>query len=128
VSLLFLILFSLPARGDRRGLHSFPTRRSSDLWELLNDDYQSPIPNGLRWRNWAADPEGMTGEDLKNFIDNILFPGLQQLHTSGDARAVVIRNVFEDAYNYMKSGQLIRQVINKIQEGIDYNNSKERHA
>ena len=97
-------------------------------WELLNDDYQSPIPNGLRWRNWAADPEGMTGEDLKNFIDNILFPGLQQLHTSGDARAVVIRNVFEDAYNYMKSGQLIRQVVNKIQEGIDYNNSKERHA
>ncbi|KAA0876573.1 type I restriction-modification system subunit M [Nitrincola tapanii] len=97
-------------------------------WELLNDDYQSPIPNGLRWRNWAADPEGMTGDDLKNFIDNILFPGLQQLHTSGDARAVVIRNVFEDAYNYMKSGQLIRQVINKIQEGIDYNNSKERHA
>ena len=97
-------------------------------WELLNDDYQSPIPNGLRWRSWAADPEGMTGDDLKNFIDNILFPGLQQLHTSGDARAVVIRNVFEDAYNYMKSGQLIRQVINKIQEGIDYNNSKERHA
>jgi type I restriction enzyme M protein len=35
--------------------------------------------------------------------------------------------VFEDAYNYMKSGQLIRQVINKIQEGVDFNKAQERH-
>jgi type I restriction enzyme M protein len=39
----------------------------------------------------------------------------------------VIRSVFEDAYNYMKSGQLIRQVINKIQEGVDFNKAQERH-
>ena len=38
-----------------------------------------------------------------------------------DQRAIVIRSVFEDAYNCMKSGQLIRQVINKIQESIDFN-------
>ena len=97
-------------------------------WELLNDDYQSPIPKKLRWRNWAADPEGMTGEDLKDFIDNTLFPGLQSLKARGDdQRAFVIRAVFEDAYNFMKSGQLIRQVINKIQEGINFNKSAERH-
>ena len=97
-------------------------------WELLNDDYQSPIPRKLRWRNWAADPEGMTGEDLKDFIDNTLFPGLQKLRARGDdQRAFVIRAVFEDAYNFMKSGQLIRQVINKIQEGINFNKSTERH-
>ena len=35
--------------------------------------------------------------------------------------------MFEDAYNYMKSGQLIRQVINKIQEGVDFNKAQERH-
>jgi type I restriction enzyme M protein len=29
----------------------------------------------------------------------------------------VIRSVFEDAYNYMKSGHLMRQVINKIVAG-----------
>lgn len=40
----------------------------------------------------------------------------------------MIRSVFEDAYNYMKSGQLIRQVINKIQESIDFNKAQERHA
>ena len=40
----------------------------------------------------------------------------------GDRRRVV-RDVFEDAYNYMKSGQLMRQVINKI-TAIDFNNLK----
>lgn len=97
-------------------------------WELFDDNYQSPIPKAYRWRNWAANAEGMTGEELKGFIDNQLFPALQNLEAVGeDKRAFVIRNVFEDAYNYMKSGQLIRQVINKIQEGVDFNKSKERH-
>ncbi|MBI3145479.1 MAG: SAM-dependent DNA methyltransferase [Pseudogulbenkiania sp.] len=97
-------------------------------WELLQDDYQSPLPESLRWRNWAADPEGTTGDELKDFIDNKLFPRLQNLIPDGDdQRAYVIRSVFEDAYNYMKSGQLIRQVINKIQEGVDFNKAQERH-
>ena len=97
-------------------------------WELFDDDYQSPIPEELRWRNWAADPEGMTGDELKQFIDNQLFPQLQNLEAVGeDQRAFVIRNVFEDAYNYMKSGQLLRQVINKLEDGIDFNKAQARH-
>ncbi len=98
-------------------------------WELMNDHYRSPIPEHLRWRNWAADDEGITGDDLKTFIDDDLFDGLQRLPNIADEpRAAVIQSVFEDAYNYMKSGQLIRDVINKIEAGIDFNKSKERHA
>lgn len=97
-------------------------------WEMFDAAYRSPIPEPLRWRNWATDPEGMTGIELKDFIDNMLFPGLQQLQPRGDDyRGVVVRNVFEDAYNYMKSGHLLRQVINKLQDGIDFNKSAERH-
>ena len=97
-------------------------------WELFDDDYQSPIPEQYRWRNWAADAEGITGDDLKDFIDNRLFPRLQGLMPKGgDQRAYVIRSVFEDAYNYMKSGQLIRQVVNRIEAGIDFNKRAERH-
>ncbi len=70
----------------------------------------------------------MTGDALKQFLDNELFPALQQLEAKGgDQRAYVIRSVFEDAYNYMKSGQLLRQVINKIQEGVDFNKAQDRH-
>ncbi len=36
-----------------------------------------------------------------------------------------MRDVFEDAYNYMKSGQLMRQVVNKIND-VDFNNLAER--
>lgn len=96
-------------------------------WELFGD-YSSPIPEHLRWRNWAANAEGITGDELKQFIDNELFPALQNLQPKGDdQRAFVIKSVFEDAYNYMKSGQLLRQMINKIQEGIDFNKAQERH-
>lgn len=103
--------------------------REAEL-ELLEDEYQSPLLGKLRWRNWAADREGMTGEPLYEFVNQELFPTLKTgLNLQGPTgqRALVIRNVFEDAYNYMKSGTLIRQVINKICE-IDFNNTEDRHT
>ncbi len=107
-------------------LKIFDDRESE--WEALQDDYKSPLPKKYRWRTWAANAEGMTGDALKQFLDNDLFPALQQLPAKGgDKRAYVIRSVFEDAYNYMKSGHLIRQVINKIQDGVDFNKATERH-
>src|SRR5688500_16754747 len=95
--------------------------------ELTKDAYRSPIPKKLQWRTWAADAEGITGEALLAFVNDELFPTLKELPTStrpGDRRRVV-KDVFEDAYNYMKSGQLMRQVVNKINE-IDFNNLTER--
>ncbi len=96
--------------------------------ELLEDNYRSPIPERLRWRSWAADPEGMTGDELLDFVNNDLFKTLKSLDLSAqnDRRGYVVREVFEDAYNYMKSGTLMRQVINKINE-IDFNSSADRH-
>ncbi|MGQ3301588.1 N-6 DNA methylase [Reyranella sp.] len=95
--------------------------------ELTKDAYRSPIPKKLQWRSWAADPEGITGDALLAFINGELFPALKELPTStrpGDRRRVV-KDVFEDAYNYMKSGQLMRQVVNRINE-IDFNDLSER--
>ena len=98
--------------------------------ELLEEKYKSPLPEHLRWRKWAADPEGMTGEGLSDFVNLQLFPTLKgKLNVQGKhgKRALVIKNVFEDAYNYMKSGTLMRQVINKISE-INFNNTEDRHT
>jgi type I restriction enzyme M protein len=96
--------------------------------ELTRDGYKSPIPEHLRWRSWAADSEGVTGDALLDFVNVELFPKLKSL--PGDAernpRGFVVRSVFEDAYNYMKSGQLLRQVINKL-NAIDFNRQTERH-
>ena len=94
--------------------------------EMIWEGYASPIPENLQWRAWAADPEGMTGDALLSFVNDDLFPALKELpNTSQDGRRRVVRDVFEDAYNYMKSGQLMRQVLNKI-NGIDFNNLAER--
>jgi type I restriction enzyme M protein len=68
----------------------------------------------------------MTGDALMAFVNDELFPTLKELpDTARDGRRRVVRGVFEDAYNYMKSGQLMRQVINKI-TAIDFNNLAER--
>ncbi len=97
-------------------------------YELMEDNYVSPIPERLRWRNWAKDPEGITGDELLDFVNNDLFKTLKELQFTpdSDSRGFVVRDVFEDSYNYMKNGTLIRQVINKINE-VDFNSKKDRH-
>ena len=92
----------------------------------LNDDYRSPLPNELRWSNWATNAEGITGEDLLLFVNNTLLPKLKILTVGGDKIVAVIRSAFDDANNYMKNGTLMRQVINKI-NAIDFNVTSDRH-
>jgi len=123
--------------------------------ELMEDGFASPLvavkwrENGdlkkakdLRWSAWAADPEGVTGDSLLDFANNTLFPALKGMEVGppvdGDdadakaarslrSRRLLIRSVFEDAYQYQKSGTLLRQVINKMQADIDFNDASNRH-
>jgi type I restriction enzyme M protein len=123
--------------------------------ELIEDDFRSPLldvtwqENGnvqraadLRWKTWASDPEGITGDGLLDFTNNTLFPALKGMEVGpkvdGDSvrakpaqmlrsRRLLLRSVFEDAYQYMKSGTLLRQVINRLQSDIDFNDSRNRH-
>ena len=64
--------------------------------ELTRDAYRSPIPENLRWRNWAADPEGITGDVLLDFVNNELFPKLKSLAADPvrNPRGWVVRGVF----------------------------------
>ena len=98
-------------------------------WELFEENYKSIIPEDLRWRNWAEDEEGMTGDELLEFVNERLFKELKDLTVdeTTDKRALIIKSVFEDSYNYMKSGTLLRQLINKLNE-IDFDEYEDRHA
>lgn len=96
--------------------------------ELIQETYVSPIPEALHWEEWASDDEGMTGDELINFVDQTLFPTLANIDvSSGNKRALLLRDVFEDNNNFMKSGIHLRQVINKLNE-IDFNNSKDKQV
>ena len=96
--------------------------------ELINDKYVSSMPKKLQWRNWAADDEGMTGDELKEFIDGKLIPQLKNLDvSSGNKRTLIIREIFDGTNNYMKKGTIIRQVLNELNQ-IDFNSSEDRHV
>ena len=96
--------------------------------EVTNEKYKSPIPKELHWNAWAGDDEGITGDELLEFVDRKLFPTLRNLSlATGNGRALIVREVFEGNNNYMKSGINIRKVLNKL-NGIDFNIAKDRHA
>lgn len=99
-------------------------------YELIDPNYFSPIPEHLRWRNWAVDDAGITGDELIDFVNNVLFKGLKELNfqEGDDPKGYIVKQVFEDAYNYMKSGTLMRQVINKIDNEIDFTRREETHV
>src|SRR5476651_2214834 len=93
-----------------------------------------------RWRDWAANPQGVTGDTLLAFINNEettrpdgtkgagLFRYLRALTSSnGDDRREVIATVFKGVDNRMKSCYLLRDVINKI-GGIHFTSSEELHT
>ena len=97
-----------------------------ESWDFTIDDYKSPLPDRFKWSTWAADDEGMTGDELMDFIDNELFPALKEMDITINPQAAIVRSVFEDTYNYMKNGTLFRQVINEIDK-IDFNSSEDSH-
>jgi type I restriction enzyme M protein len=99
--------------------------------ELIRDRYRSVIPEKFQWRNWAADREGITGEELILFIDHPsdgLFATLKNLKAPhAPQRAALVKEVFDGSNNYMKSGYELRKVINQL-NGFDFNNSDDRHV
>lgn len=104
--------------------------------QIEDERYVSPIPDGLHWSEWADQDalgkDAPTGEALIDLVENRLFPTLKELDLdsmSGKTRerGALLRGVFEDAFNYMKNGTLLRQVINKLNADIDFNQSATRH-
>ncbi len=103
-------------------------------WESDKADYTSPLPDEFRWRNWATYVSGADGkkvpkkaaDEIVGFVNNHLFPALKALDASASAQHKVIRSVFEDANNYMKSGTQLLAVIEKLEGAIHFEDFKQR--
>lgn len=52
--------------------------------ELTEDNFSSPIPERFRWRNWAQDREGITGDALIKFVEELFVTLKTQLPAIGD--------------------------------------------
>ena len=108
--------------------------------ELAGEDYHSLIEEPYRWRDWAADEGGISGNDLINFINleevNLsdgtkgpgLFHYLRNLRSAdGKGRQEVIATVFRGIINRIQSGYLLRDVVNKV-NSIHFDASEEMHT
>lgn len=102
-------------------------------WEDDDPRYRSPLPERMRWRNWAAyvaSPDGkkkpqIGASEIISFVEG-LFQALKALDPSESPRHKVIHGVFQDANNYMKSGTQLLAVIEKLEEAIDFHDFKTR--
>ena len=108
--------------------------------KLKGERFRPAIEKPYRWRDWAAEPEGITGDDLMAFVnqDEAVRPDgkrgtgllayLRSLQSrNGHDRRDVIANVFGGIQNRMVSGYLLRDVINKV-HGIHFSSSEEIHT
>jgi len=107
---------------------------------LAKTKFRPAIETPYRWRDWATNPQGMTGDELLAFINQDqairpngkrgpgLFAYLRGLTSAnGDDRRDVIATVFRGVDNRMKSGYLLRDVVNKV-AGIHFTSSDELHT
>lgn len=106
--------------------------KESNEYELEVKNYQSIIPERLRWRNWAIDHKdgkALTGDELVAFINGDLFPTLSKLPVTPDtpARSAIVQKVFSRLHNYMINGTLIREVINELNDSINFDEYEDRH-
>jgi type I restriction enzyme M protein len=107
---------------------------------LAGEPFHPAIAPPYRWRDWAAMPGGVTGDELLAFVnqdectrpDGTPGPGLlaylRSLHSdSGRDRRDVVANVFRGVTNRMVNGYLLRDVIDKV-NGIHFTSSQEIHT
>lgn len=65
--------------------------------EFELDNYGAPVPEQYLWRNWAADNQGKTGDELLHFINNELITDLKNLTApiKTNPRGYVVREAFK---------------------------------
>lgn len=108
--------------------------------KLAGKRFRHTIEPPYRWRDWAAKPDGITGDELIAFVNNEeargpdgkkgpgLFAYLRSLQgLNGGDRRDVIATVFKGTVNRMINGYLLRDVVNKV-HGIHFTSSGEIHT
>ena len=115
-------------------------QQREDEAKLAGKKFRPAIDAPYRWRDWAANAQGVTGDELLSFINQDdarrpdgkkgpgLFAYLRALTSdNGDDRRDVIATVFRGVDNRMKSGYLLRDVINKVAD-LHFTSSEELHT
>ncbi len=95
---------------------------------LVGRQYDHILDQPYRWESWAAPkgPDGkidhnktLTGDDLRDFVDDKLFPylqGFKQKASGPDTLEYKIGEIFSEIKNKINSGYNLREIIDHIDE------------
>lgn len=91
-------------------------------------DYRPALEAPFRWRDWAADPDELTGGALLKFVNEKLLPHLRELPGDrDDDPRLVLSAVFKEIYSRMQSGYLLRDLVDQIHQ-INFTSSDDIHT
>lgn len=106
--------------------------------ELAGKTYEGIIAPKYRWDVWAV-PKGkdgkidhhkaLSGDDLKEFVDQKLFPYLKKFKTSAKSADTIeykIGEIFNELKNKIQSGYNLREVLNLV-DSLRFRSRAEKH-
>jgi type I restriction enzyme M protein len=105
--------------------------------ELSGKAWTMIIDKKYRWETWAAPKKdgkidhnaALTGDDLKNFVDQRLFPYLANFKTTAETANTIqykIGEIFSELKNKLQSGYNLREVLNLVDE-LRFQSKTEKH-
>ncbi|MDR3199816.1 MAG: type I restriction-modification system subunit M N-terminal domain-containing protein, partial [Spirochaetales bacterium] len=91
--------------------------------ELAGKSYDGILDKKYRWETWAAPRKNgkldhntaLGGDDLKDFVDQKLFPYLKKFKTQAERANTIqykIGEIFSELKNKLQSGYNLREIIN----------------
>ena len=105
---------------------------------LNGESYNRILSDDYAWRTWAApkDASGkldfnaaLTGDDLRDWVNNKLFPQLASFKQSADNPNTIqykVGEIFSEVRNKLQSGYALREVVNKADE-LKFLSNEDKH-
>ena len=106
--------------------------------KLSGQSYSCIISEDYRWKTWAAPKTAdgkldfkasLSGDDLKEFVDNRLFPYFASFKTEAESANTIeykIGEIFNEIKNELQSGYSLRDAIDAVDE-LRFQSNEEKH-
>ncbi len=106
--------------------------------KLSGQSYSCIISDEYRWKTWAAPKTAdgkldfnatLSGDDLKEFVDNRLFPYFASFKTKAESANTIeykIGEIFNEIKNELQSGYSLRDAIDTVDE-LRFQSNEEKH-
>ncbi len=99
------------------------------IFRLENKEYNSILEDKYRWSSWANFNNSLTGDDLKKFVDEELFPYLSSFKQKAKNTNTIeykIGEIFSELKNKLEDGYTLRDLVNDV-DSLDFRTNENKH-